>query len=132
MWRTYKNELIVGVAFLLLVLGLFYKQAQVSGQVDKAKNTSTSLNELKEVIGLKKVWVDKQIAKKVESIKSVVSPSKVKWKKTGKKVTASFNNLNDRELNNLISKVLSLAVEIDNLEVNRIGEVYKVELKCKW
>ena len=132
MWRTYKNEILVGVSLLLLVLALVYKEGQTSKQADTLKNMTTSLEELKEVIALKKVWKDKNLSKKVESIKSVVAPSKMTWKRNGKKLTMSCKALTPQEFNSLISKIMSLAVEIEKLELHKEGESYQVEFKCKW
>jgi len=128
--KRYKNELIVGVALLLLLISLIYKQGITAGQSDAS--AGTSLQELKEVIALKKVWGDKKITKKVDKLKTIVSPSKVKWSKKSKKLTASFSNLTNQELNGVIVKIMNLAVEIQKLEVKKQGVAYQVEFKCKW
>jgi len=128
--KRYKNELIVGIALLFLVIALIYKQSVVSGQSDVS--AGTSLQELKEVIALKKVWGDKKTTKKVDKLKTIVSSSKVKWSKKSKKLTASFLNLSDQELNRIIVKIMNLAVEIQKLEVKKLGASYQVEFKCKW
>ena len=128
--KRYKNELIVGIAILLLLIALIYKQGVVSGQADTS--AGTSLQELKEVIALKKVWGDKKTTKKVDKLKTIVSPSKVKWSKKSKKLTASFLNLSNQELNRVIVKIMNLAVEIQKLEVKKQGVAYQVEFKCKW
>ena len=132
MWRTYKNEIMVGVSLLLMVIAFIYKEGQISKQAETAKHITTSLEELKEVIALKKVWKDKNLSKKVERLKGVVAPSKMTWRRDGKKLTASYKALTPRELNTLISKIMSLAVEIEKLELHKTGETYEVELKCKW
>jgi hypothetical protein len=128
--KRYKNELIVGVALLLLLVSLIYKQGVTAGQSDAS--AGTSLQELKEVIALKKVWGDKKTTKKVDKLKTIVSPSKVKWSKKSKKLTASFSNLTNQELNGVIVKIMNLAVEIQKLEVKKQGVAYQVEFKCKW
>lgn len=128
--KKYKNELIVGFTFLLLLIALIYKQGVVSGQTDAS--TGVALQELKEVIAFKKVWGDKKTTKKVDKLKTIVSPSKVKWNKKSKKLTASFSNLSNQELNRVIVKIMNLAVEIQKLEVKKIGVSYQVEFKCKW
>jgi len=128
--KTYKNELIVGIALLLLLIALIYKQGVVSGQDDT--RASTALQALKEVIALKKVWGDKKTTKKVDKLKTIVSSSKVKWSKKSKKLTASFLNLSNQELNRVIVKIMNLAVEIQKLEVKKLGTSYQVEFKCKW
>jgi hypothetical protein len=128
--KRYKNELIVGFALLLLLIALIYKQGVVSSQADTS--TGTSLQELKEVIALKKVWGDKKTTKKVDKLKTIVPPSKVKWSKKSKKLTVSFLNLSNQELNRVIVKIMNLAVEIQKLEVKKLDTSYQVEFKCKW
>jgi len=128
--KSYKNEIIVGVSLLLLLIAFVYKQGQVSGQTDNGVNSS--LQELKEVIALKKVWGDKKTTKKVDKLKTVVSNSKVKWSRTSKKLSASFKNLSNQEFNKLITKIMNLAVEIQKLDVKKLGSSYHVEFKCKW
>ena len=128
--KAYKNELIVGLAFLLLIIAFVYKQGKISGQTDTY--AATSLQELKEVIALKKIWGDKKTTKKVDKLKTIIAPSKVKWSRKSKKLTASFSNLSNQELNRIIVKIMNLAVEIQRLEVKKQGASYHVEFKCKW
>jgi hypothetical protein len=128
--KAYKNELIAGIAFLLLMMAFVYKQGKVSGQTDTS--AGTALQELQEVISLKKIWGDKKTTKKVDKLKAIVAPSKVKWSRKSKKLTASFTNLSNQELNRVIVKIMNLAVEIQRLEVKKLGASYHVEFKCKW
>ena len=128
--KAYKNEFIVGIAFLLLMIAFAYKQGKVSGQIDS--RTVTALQELKEVIVLKKIWGDKKTTKKVDKLNAMIVPSKVKWRRKSKKLIASFVNLNNQELNRVIIKIMNLAVEIQRLEIKKLGTSYHVEFKCKW
>jgi len=130
--KAYKNEILIGLALLLLLISLLYKQGKVSATNGDAGSSTSSLQELKEVIALKKVWGDKKITKKVEKLKNILSPSKIKWSRKGKKLTASFKNMSAQELNRLVVKIMNLAVEIQKLEVHQSGTSYQVELKCKW
>ena len=130
--KAYKNEIIVALALLLLLIALVYKQGKVSSVNSSESGANSSLQELKEVIALKKVWGDKKITKKVEKLQKIVSPSKMKWSRKGKKLTASFKNLSPQEFNQVIIKIMNLAVELQKLEVHKTGTSYQVELKCKW
>jgi predicted naringenin-chalcone synthase len=131
-WKRYQNELIaVGAAFVML--GAYaYKHKQVTSQVEHAKSTKYSIEELKEVVALKKIWAEKKTTKKVEQLKEVISASKVKWSKKSKKVTASYTGLSANELNTLTTKILNLPVEVRLLDIQKIGTTYNVEFKCKW
>jgi len=130
--KAYKNELIVGISFLLLVVAFSYKHIQVSNYKNASSGTAMELRELREVIALKKIWGDKKIGKKIEKLQSLVSSSKVTWHKEGKKLNVSFKGLNAQEFNRLISKIMNLPVEIKTLQVRNEGSVYHVEFKCKW
>jgi hypothetical protein len=120
------------LAFIVMIGALLYKNGQISSQVENAVNSRYALSELKEIIALKKVWGDKKTSKKVEKLKELVPASKVTWSKKGKKVTAVYEELNSKELNKLVSKILSLAVVITQLDIKKTDSSYRVEFKCKW
>ena len=128
--KAYKNEMMVGLAGLLLLIAFVYKQGKVSSGLDTT--TGTSVEELKEVIALKKVWGNKKTTKKVDKLKTLVPSAKVAWSRKSKKLTVSFKDLNNQELNRLISKIMNLPVEIQKLEVKNLSGSYSVEFKCKW
>jgi len=131
-WKAYKNELIVGIAILLMLVGFLYKQQQIGGQTDASAQAENALHDIKEVIALQQVWGDKKISKKVDKLKTLVSPSKVKWQKKSKKVTATFSTLSAKELNKVVTKMLNIAVVIQKLEIKKVGLSYTMEFKCKW
>jgi len=131
-WKQYQNELIALAALVIMLFAYSYKHSRVNAHMEDAKAVESSIEEIKEVVALKKVWADKKINQKVEALKTLVSSKKVKWSKTGKKLTANYVNLSANELNKLITKILNLPVDIDILEVNKMDATYKVELKCKW
>ena len=131
-WKQYQNELIALAALLIMLFAYMYKHNQSSSYVEQAKTVQNSIEELKEVVSLKKIWGNKKISKKVEGLQTLVPASKVKWSKKSKKLTASYTDLGANELNKLITKVLNLPVVIVLLEVEKTGSSYRMELKCKW
>jgi len=131
-WKQYQNELIALGALLIMLFAYMYKHNQVTTQVEEAKTLQNSVEELKEVVALKKIWAEKKISKKVETLQTLVPEAKVKWSKKSKKLTASYTNLSANELNKLTTKILNLPVVITLLDVTKTGLNYKVELKCKW
>jgi len=131
-WQRYQNELIVLGAFLLMLGAYMYKHNQVTAQTTQASSTQHSINELKEVIALKKIWADKNVLKKVNNLRGLVSPSKVKWSKKKTEVDASYTALSSNELNTLTTKILNLPAEILLLDIKKTGSSYNVEFKCKW
>ena len=131
-WKLYKNEIIVAVALLLMLGGFFYKNTQISSRSKEILSTKHTVREFRELVSLQKTWANKNISKKVDKLEKIVPSSKVKWGKKGKKLTAVYNDLDPKELNKLITTVLSMSVQIQELKINRNNSSYGVELKCKW
>lgn len=130
-FKRYMNEIIVFMALLLLFGAYGYKQYQVGEQEEQVTQVKRSLAELKEVVALKKIWGDK-VSKKVKSLQSAISVSKVKWSNKQNKVTATYSNLSSNELNKLITKILNTPVVITLLDITTAGSNYNVEFKCEW
>ncbi|WP_373032672.1 hypothetical protein [Sulfurovum sp.] len=131
-WKRYQNELIALAAFVLMLIGYGYKTAQVSSQADTMASAKHSVGEIKEVISLQKIWADKKTTKNIDKLQTLIPASKVKWSSKSKKVTANYKDLTAIELNNLVTKILNLPVEIQKLKIQKIASFYDVEFKCKW
>ena len=131
-WKRYQNELIAFVAFVLMFGAYGYKNAQISSQTETMAAAKHSVGEIKEVIALKKIWSDKKTSQKVDKLQTLIPASKVKWSSKSKKVTATYKGLTATELNNLVTKILNLPVEIQKLKIQKIASSYDVEFKCKW
>jgi len=131
-WKRYQNELIALAAFVLMFIGYGYKTAQVSSQGETMASANHSVGEIKEVIALQKIWADKKTTKNVDKLQTLIPTSKVQWSSKSKKVTANYKGLTATELNNLVTKILNLPVEIQKLKIQKIASSYDVEFKCKW
>ena len=131
-WKLYKNELIVVASLLLMLYALLYKNNQISSRTQEMLSTKHTVREFRELITLQKTWADKKVSKKVNKLEKIVPSSKVKLSKKGKKLTASYKDLDPKELNRLIINILSMAVQIQELKINRNDSSYDVEFKCKW
>lgn len=131
-WKRYQNELMVLVSLLLLASALLYKNAQIADSVENRTVTKYAVREFKEIIAHKKQWADKNIAKKLDKLKSVVPESKLTWKKKGKVLKAQFKGLTSKELNKVVTTILNVAVQIELLEVKAEHSSYDVEFKCRW
>ncbi len=88
-WKRYQNELIALMAFVFMLGAYGYKTAQVSSQAQSLAEARHSLEEVQEVISLKKIWDDTRTGKKVERLQTLVPSSKFTWNCQNKKVTAS-------------------------------------------
>ena len=131
-WKLYKNELIVAISLVLMLSTLLYKNNQISSRAQEMSNLKQTVTELKELVSLQKIWADKKVSKKVDKLEKIVPSSKVKWSKKGKKLTAAYKDLDPKELNKLITNILSMAVQIQELKINRNDSSYDVEFKYKW
>lgn len=131
-WKRYQNELIVALALLLLIMALVYKNVQVSSSTESLALSKQEVREFKELVILKKRWLDKRTSKKLDKLQKLVPSSKIKWQKKGKKLTASFHGISSQELNKVITMILNLAVQIELLEIKNDQGSYNVEFKCKW
>ena len=131
-WRRYQNELIVLGAFLFMLSMYLYKQNAISSQSGEIDKVTQSIEEINEVVVLKKIWADKKTNQKVEKIKAIIPSSKMQWSKKNKKVTARYTEIKPSELNKLITKILNTPVVIDNLDIEKTDSSYKVEFKCRW
>lgn len=130
--KKYQNELIVAIAFCIMCGAYFYKHQQFSRQTEEISSIKRSVDEFREIVAFQKIWGDKNIASKIDQLQTVIPQSKVKWSKTGKKLTAGYDNLTAAELNKLVTKISNLAIEIEMLSINKSDSMYRVELRCKW
>ena len=131
-WKRYQNELIVLIAFMFMFMGYLYKHTQVSSQKEAMVESKFALEEIKEVVALKKIWSDKKITQKVAKLKTLIPENKMRWSKKSKKVTASYKGLSDKELNTLVTKILNLPIAIKKLHIKNVASSYDVEFTCQW
>ena len=131
-WKQYQNELIVTLSLILMLSAWGYKNAQVAAAAEQTAGVQQTVSEFKEVVALQKVWGNKNISKRVEKLHTAVPASKVKWQNKNKKISASYKNLNAKELNRMITSILNLAVQIQRLEIRKNEGSYDLELTCKW
>ncbi len=131
-WKLYRNELIVAASLVLMLSTLIYKNSQISSRSQEMSSLKHTVTEFRELVSLQKTWANKNISKKVDKLENIVPSSKVKWSKKGKKLTAVYKGLDPKELNKLITTILSMAVQIQELKIARNSSSYDVEFKCKW
>ncbi len=131
-WKQYKNELIVALSFVFLLIAIGYKSVELRAKTESMHMTQETVSEFKELIVLKKRWLDKRTSKKLEKLRHLTAASNIKWQKKSKKLHAVFSNLSAKELNKIVNTILSLPVQIGLLEIKNSHSSYLVELKCKW
>jgi len=128
----YKYELILVASFLFFLISYMYKQHNESLNKELLSKSQQEYIELIQTDKLEKIWSNKHTANKVNVLKSIVPPEKVKFTKKSKKLAASFKDLNSRELNKVLNKILNLSTQIEDIKIVRNDKKYDMELKCKW
>ncbi len=131
-WKQYQNELIVVFSILAMLGAYVYKHNKMDTERSNIKTMTHAVEEIKEVLLLKKTWANKKIITKIQKLEELIPKPKRIWKKEKRKVTASYRELSAKQLNQLITKILNIPIVIRQLEVKNMGETYSVEFKCKW
>jgi len=132
-WKRYRNELMVLFATIFLLIGYTYKHIQTSKLYSVKSEVSKSIDEIGEIIALKKQWDGKKIKSKIERLKKDIPSDNIKsFNIKSRKMDAILYDLTDKEMNRLIIKIENLAVEIVTIKISSKDNKYKMEVKCKW
>ena len=131
-WKRYRNELILIVITFFAIMAFVYKSGMHHTMALDNQKMAQDITILQEITSLKKIWGDKRIPKKLDIVRTMVPPSKVQWQKQGKKLTVHFSGLQPSEVNKIVSKFLNIPVQIEHMKVEKKGDVYSMEIKCKW
>lgn len=132
-WKRYQHELIVLAALLLMLMAYLYKSSSINSMSSVKTEVAQSATEVGEIIALQKQWGDPKLTKKVQKIKKGLTREKIKkFTIKSKKLTASFKNLSDREMNLVMIKLENIAVQIIKINVKRQSSGYTMEFSCKW
>ena len=130
--KRYQNELILLSAVIFLVASFFYKQAQHAKMSEVNQQMAQEISIFQETVSLKKIWDNKRVSQKLESIKKLVPSSKIKWQKKGKKLTVKFTDMRPSDINKVVTKLLNIAVQLESMKIEKNGKYYQMEIKCKW
>ena len=131
-WQRYRNELIVAAALLFALTALFYKHAKRTEMAQANQQMAKEFVQLQETVSLKKIWADKQIGTKVDSLKTLVAPSKMEWHKKGRKLHITLHDLSASEVNKVVTRLLNIPVQVQKLKTEKTGNSYSMEIACKW
>ena len=132
--QRYKNEFILFTMFIFMLATFIYKLSAVTYVKENQAKINKDIKEIHTIVNLKKQWGGKGIGKKLTTLKTIVSPSKVKsFKKKSKKLSVIYSNLTANELNKIINKIININVQINHLNITKSSKnSYKLECTCKW
>jgi len=133
MIRKYQNEWIVLGALLFALAGYLYQASNRNRLETSLTEASVASRQITETQTLKKVWSTKGLKKKVTALRSTLPSAKVQTFEVKKqKLSAHFTGLTSQELNGITSKIASLPVRLETLQIARSGNTYNVECQCRW
>ena len=135
MLRRYQNELMIVLALLLLLGAVIFKISSSSTLESKSAEATQSISRMEDINTMKKLWEkNKAVSKKLMALKKQLGASKsTTFELKKKKAHIILENLNGTELNKVVSKqIASIPVQIQEIVIDRSGENYRLELRCKW
>ena len=125
--------MIILASFVLMLASLAYKSREVNRLDSVKQEVDRSIDQIGEIVALKKQWGNEKLTKQVQQIKKSIAPDKIKtFSIKSKKLLASFKGLSDSEVNKIILKLENMAVQIVKIGVKRKDGNYDLEIKCKW
>jgi len=132
--QRYKNELIILITFIFLLLAFMYKFSATTEVRNNRADIQKQIAEISTITALKGQWSGKQLANKVKVLQTVVPSSKVaSFRKSSRKLVASYQNLTGKELSKLTNKLINIPVQITTLKINQSAKnQYTMECACKW
>jgi hypothetical protein len=132
--QRYKNELILVIALLFALFTFIYKISAHSYIEENKANIQKQISEISAISAYQEQWSGKGMENQTKVFKTIVDASKVKlFQQKSKKLVASYEKLNQNELNTITNKLLNTPLQIEKLLIKKIGEdQFTLELTCKW
>lgn len=123
--------ILLGILFVIGSVFFDYKQKRDFNQ--NISQLQSEQKEIESVAKLQKMWLAKGMIKKINKIANSVSASK-KVNSTVKRSKAKlkFKNLTYSELNRVLSKLASLPVRFNYLNIQKEKNNYLMECSCVW
>jgi len=135
MLQRYQNELLVLFALLVLLGAWLFQYNSHVVLAQKSIASTQVIAKLEDVATMKKLWgKNKKHSRSLEAIQRSLSKEKVKKFEIKKnKAHIILQNLNGTELNKIVGKqIASIPLQIIELSIDRNGDMYTLELRCKW
>jgi len=131
--RLRTQELAVLAALAFMLAAGIYKSYETR-RLDKLQQQSqTAVQELQDTLALKALWDDKELRKKAEKLRTLLKEDQLtSFQLKQRSLELQAQKLSGRELNRLMSKLGSLPLQIQSLEISRSNDYYTLECKCKW
>ena len=128
-----KNILIVALSALFLLGSIVYDFTQKRAFNKTVQEVKEQKAEITSVGAMQDLWGAKGVISKLKRALNAIPPQKraiAQIKRSKAKIV--LQNLTDKELNRVLSKLAMLPVQFKNLNIQRTGENYSMECLCVW
>jgi len=128
-----KNVLIVALSALFLLGSVVYDFTQKRAFNKTVQEVKVQKTEISSVAAMQDLWGARGVIGKLKRALNAVPPQKraiAQIKRSKAKI--ALQNLTDKELNRVLSKLAMLPVQFKSLNIQRGGENYSMECLCVW
>lgn len=131
-FRLNPSWLLLG-ALLLLSGSWFFKIYEAQRLERIEQESAKTRQQLQETLALQKLWEAKGLEKKLETIRRLIPPPQRKrFLKRHRSLELQVEGMEGRRLNRLLSKLGSLPLRFQKLDITRHNDRYSMECRCKW
>ena len=129
----YRNELIILLSVIILIISIIYKHHSISKFENAVNETRVSIKDIEESKRLKSLWYAKGMKSKLNKLRAKIDSKKiVKFSIERKKVNIKLRDLRSRDLNRFMNELAKLPVRISTLNISKSSNSYELECLCKW
>jgi len=127
-----KNTIIIALSTLFLIGAVAFSYIQKQNFFKELEDIKVQKQEIEQTIALQKLWKAKKVKSKIESALSFLKNDQKYLKIDKNKAVVNLANLNEKELNRVLSKLASMPIQLKNLDIKKVGNNFTLECKCVW
>ena len=127
-----KNSIIIALSTLFLIGALIFSYIQKQKFFKELEDIKVQKQEIVQTIALQKLWRAKRVKSKIESAVASLKNNQKYLKIDKNKAVVNLANLNEKELNRVLSKLASMPIQLKNLDIKKVGNNFTLECKCVW
>jgi len=128
-----KNIMLIAFSLLLLAGAVAFDYIQKKEFTQNLQRIKEDNFEVKKVASLQQLWKAKGMKSKIQRVLANIRANKkerVEFKRN--KVDIKLNNLSDKELNRVLTKLSMLPIQFKKLQIRRNGQDFILECVCVW
>ena len=127
-----KNLILITISSIFLIGSIAFSITQKDEFANSLERVKKESFEVNSIASLQQLWKAKGVKSKIQKILNPISSSKKSVIFERSKVDIKLKNLNDKELNRVLTKLSMLPISFKKLQVIRKGEQFSLECLCVW